>query len=80
LVRKGEFEGAVAMSTRLTVDDNLIKEACRLGRHKTGEQAIAEALQDYIKKRKRLAILEFVNSIEYYPDYDIVETRRRMKS
>jgi hypothetical protein len=47
----------VNVATNLALDNKLIDEARRIGRHKTKKEAVTAALQEYIGRRKRLRIL-----------------------
>ena len=46
------------MATNLALDDKLIEEARRAGKHKTKKSAVTAALAEYIQRRKQLRILE----------------------
>ena len=46
------------MPTNLALDDQLIEEARRTGRHKTKREAVTAALDEYVRKRKQIRILE----------------------
>ena len=65
------------MLTALNLDDELIEEARRLGGHKTKEEAVTVALQEYIARRKQLGLLELFGTIEYDPEYDYKAARKR---
>ena len=65
------------MATNLALDDRLIEEARRIGRHKTKKEAVTTALTEYVTRRKRLRILDQFGTIEYYPRYDYKAERRR---
>lgn len=65
------------MPTNLAIDDRLIEEARRTGRHKTKKEAVTAALEEYIKHRKRLRLLELFGTIDYDPKYDYKAERRR---
>jgi Arc/MetJ family transcription regulator len=65
------------MPTNLAIDDKLINEARRIGKHKTKREAVTAALVEYIKARKRLGILDWIGKVEYYEDYDHRQLRRR---
>ena len=65
------------MPTNLALDDRMIEEARRIGRHKTKKEAVTAALQEYIKHRKQLGILELFGTIDYDPKYDYKAERRR---
>ena len=64
------------MATNLAIDEQLIEEARRVGNHATEEEAVAAALQQYIRWRKQLQILEHFGTIDYDPTYDYKETRK----
>jgi hypothetical protein len=61
------------MATNLDLDDKLIEEAKEIGGHKTKKAAATAALQEYIRRRKQLRILDLFGTIDYYPpsDYSI---------
>lgn len=65
------------MATNLALDDNLIREALEVGRHKTKKDAVTAALREYIRGRKQLGILELAGQIEYDPKYDYKKLRAK---
>jgi Arc/MetJ family transcription regulator len=65
------------MATNLALDDALIREAQEVGHHKTKKEAVTAALQEYIRRRKQLEVLDLKGSITYYDDYDHKALRRR---
>ncbi len=65
------------MATNLAIDDKLIEEARLLGKHATKKGVVTEALREYIQRRKQVKILELFHSIDYDPDYDYKEQRKR---
>ncbi len=67
------------MATNLAIDDRLIEEARRTGRHKTKKEAVTAALDEYIKRRKQLGILELAGAIVYDPRYDYKAARQRRR-
>jgi Arc/MetJ family transcription regulator len=64
------------MATNLALDDALIEQARRAGKHKTKKQAVTAALQEYVQHRKRLGILKLIGHVEYWDDYDHKAYRR----
>jgi hypothetical protein len=58
------------MATNLAIDDKLIEEARRLGKHRTKKAVVTEALEEYIQRHKQKQILEVFHGIEFEPDYD----------
>jgi len=64
------------MATNLAIDDRIINEVKRVGGHKTKKAAVTAALEEYVRRREQLRILELAGKIEYYPDYDYKRLRR----
>ena len=58
------------MPTNLAINDDLIIEAQKLGKHKTKKAAVTEALKEYIQRRKQLHITELFGQIDYDKDYN----------
>ncbi|OGK79805.1 MAG: antitoxin, partial [Candidatus Rokubacteria bacterium GWC2_70_16] len=46
------------MPTNLAIDDRLLTRAVRLGGHRTKRATVNEALEEYIKRRQRLAAIK----------------------
>ena len=65
------------MATNLALDDQLIDEAVQLGKHKTKREAVNAALEDYIKKMRQTKILDLMGTVEFRPDWDYKEDRKR---
>lgn len=65
------------MATNLAIDDALIEEARRIGKHRTKKAAVTEALVEYVQRRKQLKILELFGKIDYDPSYDYKAERQR---
>jgi Arc/MetJ family transcription regulator len=66
------------MATNLTLDDALIEQARRLGKHKTKKEAVTAALVEYVRRKKQLCILEAFGSFQFDPGYDYKAGRRRV--
>ncbi len=67
------------MATNLALDDRLIRQAVRVGRHKTKKEAVTAALEEYVRFRKQLGILELAGQIDFDPAYDHKAERRRKR-
>ena len=65
------------MATNLALDDRLIEEARRAGKHKTKKEAVNAALDEYVRKRKQMRILEAFGTFSADPAYDYKAERRR---
>jgi Bacterial antitoxin of type II TA system, VapB len=64
------------VATNLAIDDKLINEARRIGKHKTKKEAVTAALDEYIRLRKQLRILDYAGKIDFDPDYDYKKMRK----
>ncbi len=63
------------MPTNLALDDKLIDEARRIGNHATKKEAVTAALDEYIRRRKQLEILDHFGTIDFDPTYDYKKMR-----
>ncbi len=64
------------MPTNLALDDKLINEARRIGNHATKKEAVTAALDEYIRRRKQLEILDHFGTIDFDPTYDYKKVRK----
>lgn len=65
------------MPTNLAIDDRLIQEAQKLGHHRTKKEAVNAALDEYVRRRKQVAILNLFGTIDYDENYDYKRARRK---
>ena len=65
------------MPTNLAIDDRLIEEARKLGRHRTKKDAVTAALDEYIQHRKQQDILPLFGTIDYDRSYNYKKERTR---
>lgn len=65
------------MATNLALDDELIEEARRSGGHKTKKEAVTAALDEYVRKRKQMRILEVFGTIAFDPAFEYKAERTR---
>lgn len=65
------------MATNLQLDDALIEEAVKLGKHKTKREAVTEALISYNRHLRQLDILELFGAVEFDESYDYKAQRQR---
>lgn len=68
------------MATNLALDDNLIEEARKAGRHKTKREAVTAALDEYVRKRKQMRILDLFGTVTFDPAYDYKAERRSRRA
>ena len=65
------------MPTNLAIDDRLIEEARKIGRHRTKKETVTAALEEYIRLRKQLDILALFGTIDYDENYNYRQARHR---
>lgn len=65
------------MLTNLAIDDRLIEEARQVGHHRTKREAVTAALEEYVRRRQQIQILDLFGIIDYHEDYDPKANRRR---
>lgn len=68
------------MPTNLDIDDRLISEAQKLGRHRTKKETVTAALDDYIHRLKQQQIVPLFGTIDYDSDYDYKRARRMKRN
>ena len=67
------------MPTNLAIDDRLIEEARKLGRHRTKKDTVTAALDEYIQRRKQQDVLALFGTIDYDPSYNYKRERHRKR-
>ena len=65
------------MATNLKIDDGLLTEALELSGFRTKREAVTLALQEFVDRRRQLSALKLEGSIDFDPDYDYKEQRKR---
>ena len=61
------------------INDNLVKEAKRVGSHRTKQDAINAALEEYVRRHRQRRIVEAFGTIDFDPEYDYKAERRRKR-
>lgn len=70
------------MATNLALDDQLIEDARRAGSHRSKREAVTAALEEYVRRRQQMRILEAFgtfpsDSHAIDPAYDYKSERQR---
>ena len=68
------------MPTNLALDDRLISEARKLGKHRTKKEAVNAALDEYVRRRKQMEIVSLFGTIDYDENYDYKAERKRKRA
>ena len=64
------------VATNLDLNDQLINEARKLGKHRTKKDAVTAALEEYVQRKKQLKVLDLFGKIHFAPEYDHKAARR----
>jgi hypothetical protein len=67
------------MPSNLAIDDKLLAEAQRAGRHKTKKETVTAALTEYVAKRKQRRVVSLFGTIDYDPAYNYKRERQSGK-
>ncbi|MES2995233.1 MAG: type II toxin-antitoxin system VapB family antitoxin [Verrucomicrobiota bacterium] len=67
------------MATNLQLDDKLLLEAQRLGKHPSKRATVEDALREYVRRRKQAEIVSLFGQIDYEVDYHYKTARSRPK-
>ena len=65
------------MASKLALDDKLLNEALRLGRHRTKKATVTEALREYIQRRRQIHAIDLFGKIDSDPSYDYKKHRKK---
>ncbi len=65
------------MPTNLAIDDSLILEAVRIGKHKTKKEAVTTALTTYIQHLKQMEMVSLFGQVDFDPKYNYKKGRKR---
>jgi len=57
------------MRTNIVLEDSLVKEALKYSRAKTKRELINQALEEFVKNRRRLNLLDLAGKIEFAEGY-----------
>ena len=67
------------MATNLAIDESLLKEALRMGGHRTKKATVNEALTEYIQRRRQAKIVSLFGTVEFDEKHDHKAQRRRRR-
>jgi Arc/MetJ family transcription regulator len=58
------------MATNLALDDRLIEQAVRLGKHKSKKEAVTAALEAYVRQGKRAGLRNLIGAVDFHEDFN----------
>lgn len=59
--------------------DELVAEAQKLGRHRTKKETVRAALDEYVRKRNKMRVIELFGKIDYDETYNYKQERNRKR-
>ncbi len=62
------------MRTNIDIDDKLMKDALKLSGLKSKKEIVNEALEEYVKFKKRLRLKDLQGKVEWIGDLDKMRT------
>ena len=65
------------MPTNLAIDDELLEQAKKIGKHKTKKAVVTDALEEYIKRRKQIEVTNVFGAIDYDESYNYKQQRKK---
>ncbi len=65
------------MPTNLAIDDDLLKEALRVGGRRTKRETVNEALAEYVRRRRRRRFTRLFGKIDFREGWDHKAARHR---
>ena len=63
------------MPSNLAIDDRLLAEAQKAGRHRTKRETVNAALAEYVQRRKQQRLVSLFGTVDYDPAYDYKRER-----
>jgi len=63
------------MPTNLAIDDRLLAEAQKVGRHRTKRETVNAALAEYVQRRRQQRLLGLFGTIDFDPAYNYKRER-----
>jgi Arc/MetJ family transcription regulator len=67
------------MPSNLAINDDLLEEARRVGKHRTKRETVEAALREYVLRRRRKQVLEIFGTIDFDDSWDYKRERERRR-
>ncbi len=65
------------MATNLRLSDELINEALKLSGFKTKREAVTQALEEFVARKRQLQVLKLAGKVDIDASYDYKAQRNR---
>jgi Arc/MetJ family transcription regulator len=66
--------------SNLAIDDRLLAQAQKAGKHRTKRETVNAALEEYIRHRKQQGIISLFGKLEYENGYDYKRERKAKRA
>jgi Arc/MetJ family transcription regulator len=63
--------------TTISINNQLLSEAQRIGGLRTKKATVAKALEEFIQRRKQAKVLELFGTVDFDAKYDYKKQRRK---
>ena len=70
--------GGETMAINFELDDRLIRQAVKLGGHRTKKEAVTRVLTEYVSHLKQESILALFGKVDFDTSYDHTRQRARV--
>jgi Arc/MetJ family transcription regulator len=67
------------MPSNLAIDDRLLAEAQKAGRHRTKRETVNAALAEYVERRKQQRLIELFGTVDYEHAYNYKRERAKRR-
>ena len=68
------------MATNLQLEEELLEQVLKLSGKKTKKAAVTDALEEYVRRRKQMKVLDSFGTVVFDPKYDYKKSRQRKGS
>jgi Arc/MetJ family transcription regulator len=65
------------VATNLQIDDRLLNKALKIGGQRTKKATVTQALEEYIRRREQMRVVQAFGTIDFDPSYDYKTQRKR---
>ena len=61
---------ALCMATNIDLDEQLVQKAMRLGALRTKKETVNLALEEFVRRREQLKVMELFGTVDYDDSFD----------
>lgn len=67
---------ALCMATNIELDEQLVEKAMRLGALRTKKETVNLALEEFVRRREQLKVMELFGTVDYDDSFDYKAQRK----